>query len=71
MHQLIDGQTNCATLHLVVKEFDSNIKSNVKNELNEHGISHVTVEMETILETCKEKNCSIKSTNSHSHHHNH
>ena len=68
----IDGEINLATLHLVVKEYDSNIKEKVKEELSEHGITHVTIEMETENENCKEKTCDIKQLehkcNCHHHH---
>ena len=67
----LDGETNCATLHIVVKDYNSNIKNNVKDELVEHGISHVTIEMETDLENCNEKNCEIKKHECHCHHHHH
>ena len=67
----IDGETNLATLHLVVKEYDSTIKEKVKEELNEHGISHTTIEMETEKENCKEKTCDIKQREDHSHCHHH
>lgn len=67
----IDGETHCATLHVVVKNFDSQIKSAVKEEMKEHGIAHITVEMESDLEECNEKACEIKRqvTNCHHHHH--
>ncbi len=67
----IDGEINLATLHLVVKDYDSNIKEKVKEELSGHGISHTTIEMETETENCKEKTCDIKQKENHSHcHHN-
>lgn len=56
----IDGEINCVSLHVVVNEIDSKIKNNVKEELEEHGISHVTVELETVEETCDEKVCNVK-----------
>jgi cobalt-zinc-cadmium efflux system protein len=65
----IDGETHCATLHVVVSEMDSKITTAVKNEMREHGISHVTVEMET--EECEEKICTIKQEKPHCHHHHH
>ena len=41
-----------------------------KEELKEHGISHVTIEMESCLEDCKEQSCLIKSqTSNHCNHH--
>ena len=56
----LDLQINCATLHVVVKEINSSIKTKVKEELKEHGISHVTIEMEKEDEICTELNCEIK-----------
>lgn len=66
----LDGETNCATLHVVVNEYKEEIKNTVKEELAEHGITHSTIEIETKLEDCKEKSCEIKkATNTHCHHH--
>lgn len=67
----LDGETNCATLHVVVEKFDVNIKVEVKNELMEHGITHTTVELETPLENCKETSCNVKKEITHCHHHHH
>jgi cobalt-zinc-cadmium efflux system protein len=67
----LDGQVNCATLHLVVEEINNDIKRIVKEEFNEHGISHVTIEMETTLEECSEKTCEIKRQVGNCHHHCH
>ncbi len=67
----IDGETNLATLHLVVKEYDKRIKEKIKEELSEHNISHVTIEMETENENCKEKTCDIKQPEHHSRCHHH
>lgn len=38
----IDGYNNFASLHVVVKEYDCSLKYKVKEELEEHGISHST-----------------------------
>lgn len=68
----LDGEINCATLHLVVNSYNAEIKNMVKEELNEHGISHVTIEMESDMEECEEENCNVKVRNSTCHHcHNH
>ena len=69
----IDGEINCATLHLVVKEKRRKIMIKVKEELEEYEISHTTIEMETPKESCNEISCGIKMENKschHSHHHN-
>ena len=67
----LDGENNCATLHVLVKEYNAEIKNRVKEELKEHGISHVVVEMESSEERCEEINCGIKQSTSHCHHHHH
>lgn len=67
-----DGENNYATLHVVVNEYNPQIKHAVKEELKEHGVSHTTVEMETTNEHCHEENCVVDiNTNSHGHHHHH
>lgn len=65
----IDGGNHCATLHVVAERMDNSIKSAVKEELNEHGIAHVTVEMETLEDECNEKACHVKTSIPHCHHH--
>ena len=65
----IDGQINCATLHVVANEYNAQIKERVKEEFKEHGILHVVVEIETDKEKCEHKTCEIKSHESHHHHH--
>lgn len=65
----IDGYNNFATLHIVVKKYDDKIKKEVKEELNEHGICHSTIEMELENEDCDDKNCEIKTEVTHHHHH--
>lgn len=67
----LDGEINCATLHIITQALESRIKSKVKEELAEHGISHVTIEMETEEETCQERFFDIKSSVSHGHCHHH
>ena len=67
----LDGQINCATMHIVCNEYDSKIKQLVKEELEEHGVSHTTIEMETIHEHCHEKECNVKRCEEHCHHHHH
>ncbi len=65
----IDGEINCATLHLVVNELNSEVKMKVKEEMRGHGVSHTTIEMETVVENCEEKSCDIKKENNRCHHH--
>ena len=67
----LDRQINCATLHIITQTFDSKIKSQVKEELFKHGISHVTIEMENEEENCQDRICNVKSNVSHGHCHHH
>lgn len=67
----LDGEINCATLHLVVNELNSSVKNQVKKEMKEHDISHVVIEMESDIENCEEKICDIKNENKQYHHHCH
>lgn len=68
----LDGINNYATMH--VKANTNNViklKKEIRKELLEHGINHVTIEIEEKDEDCKELECIIKSTNSIHHHHHH
>ncbi len=65
----IDGYNNYATMHVVIEKNSKNIKEKIKKELKEHNIGHVTIEIEEKEENCTEKNCEIKQTKSHNHHH--
>ena len=53
----INGEENHATLHVVVKKYDKNIKNTVKEVLKKHGISHSVIEIEEADEGCQEKIC--------------
>jgi cobalt-zinc-cadmium efflux system protein len=66
----VDGFNNRATLHVVADGDFKEIKKAVKEEMQEHGIAHTTVECETPLEDCHEKECAC-DTSEHSHHHHH
>ena len=58
----LDGRKNCATMHVVTKEASEKIKQDIRAELQEHGIGHVTLELEFESESCSEKQCGIAST---------
>lgn len=51
----LDGISNCATMHIVLKKEDNKIKDKVRKELLEFNISHVTIELEDINEDCSDK----------------
>ncbi len=68
----IDGFNNYATMHVVTDAKDLNkLKQTIKEELNEHGISHTTIEIEDKDTPCNEHECSIKTDTTHHHHHHH
>ncbi len=67
----IDGTKNYATMHIVTESDSHQIKEKVRDELKEHGIIHVTLELETPDEYCDEKECCINFENTGHHHHHH
>ena len=68
----MDGYNNYATLHVVTSGENQNIKSEIREELEEHGIVHVTIELEKEDEVCGEAECHVKENhNEHGHHHHH
>lgn len=67
----IDGTKNYATMHIVTNGNTSILKSLLKEELREHGISHATLEFESPTEACTEKICRTDYTAPHHHHHHH
>ena len=68
----IDGHNNFATMHVVTELDDTKIlKHEIKEELKEHGISHITIEIEEPGEECEEIECVINNKCEHKHHHHH
>ena len=69
----MEGQQHYATMHIVTSEDHHIIKEKIREELKEHGISHVTLELEQSGEHCEEKDCHIDhhTTSAHHHHHHH
>ena len=65
----IDGHNNYATMHIVAEGDSHNIKKQIREELKEHGIGHVTLEIEAKNEHCHEEHCHIEFTSSTHHHH--
>ena len=60
----LDGQNNYATLHIVTDGDAYTVKEKLREELSEHGISHVTIETETSSEQCLYRECNPRT---HSH----
>ena len=67
----IDGRTNFATMHIVTDAEQASIKEKVREELKEHGIAHVTLELESENEPCAFISCHATSEADHAHHHHH
>ena len=67
----IDGQHNYATMHIVAEGNAHEIKDKIRKELKEHGISHVTFELEDKNEHCHEEQCHIEPASHSEHHHHH
>lgn len=65
----IDGYNNYATLHIISN--NANIKEKIREELAEHNIKHVTIEIEKEDEHCNEKDCKISTEHIETHHHHH
>ena len=69
----MDGHNHYATLHVVTNGNPHEIKEKVREELQEHGISHATLELEVEGEPCHERACHVhfQSCAGHHHHHHH
>lgn len=66
----IDGVNNYGTMHVRInKNKNEDIKNKIKEELKEHGIDHVTIEIENEDEKCFEENCEVKVRKTAHHHH--
>ena len=67
----MDGQNHYATMHVVICGESHTVKEQVREELREHGIGHVTIETEAEGEHCHEMECTVESHSSCGHHHHH
>ena len=65
----IDGRNNYATMHVVVNGDSHTIKHNIRDELKEHGIGHITLEFEAEGEHCHDKLCHVDVVSSTERHH--
>lgn len=69
-----DGQNNYCTLHVVSDcENIHELKHRIREELEEHGVVHTTIELERTTEHCHEKECKAEYKPNHGccHHHHH
>ena len=67
----MDGNNRYATMHVVAKKNTRDIKDKIREELKEHGIEHVTLELESETETCNEELCRVNVISTCGHHHGH
>ena len=71
----LDGYNHYATLHVVAEDCDTAaLKQAIRKELEEHGIHHVTMELEKEGEACPEMDCNPRKPHAgcgHHHHHHH
>ena len=67
----IDGNHNYATMHVVANGDHHKIKDAIREELREHDISHVTLELEAEGEHCHEMECHVEHCEHPGHHHHH
>ena len=67
----MDGNSNYATMHVVINGDAHKIKHKIREELKEHGIGHVTLELEEEGEHCHEEHCHVEHRESDGHHHHH
>ena len=65
----IDESRAYATLHAVYTGEAHAIKEAIRTELKEHGIGHVTIELENEGEDCHERDCHMDEKEASSHHH--
>lgn len=67
----MDGVSHYATMHIVTNEDSHIIKDKVREELQEHGIAHVTLELEEEGEHCHAQHCHTETAPAGHHHHHH
>ncbi|MBQ7766284.1 MAG: cation transporter [Lachnospiraceae bacterium] len=67
----MDGNNNYASMHIVTDADARKVKAEIREELKEHGIGHVTLEFESSEEDCHEEHCHVEYEASAGHHHHH
>ncbi|MBR5445387.1 MAG: cation transporter [Clostridia bacterium] len=55
----LDGQSHCATLHIVTDSDPLQIRNTVRTELIQQGILHTVLEIETPAENCIHRYCTL------------
>lgn len=67
----MDGSHHYATMHVKTAADPHTIKAQIRRELSEHGIGHVTLELEEANEHCHHTHCHVDHAPSCGHHHHH
>ena len=67
----MDENHHYATMHIVTDADSHEIKEKVREELQEHGIGHATLELEAPGEHCHEQHCHVAHHTHSGHHHHH
>lgn len=67
----MDGNTNFSTMHVVVSGDVKKVKEKIREEMEEHGIVHTTIEVEDSSDDCCSLECTISSNTTGGHHHKH
>ena len=67
----LDGCLHYVTMHIVTSGDAHKVKAAVREELKEHGIFHVTLELESPEEPCPAKTCVVEYPCNHQHHGHH
>lgn len=68
----IDEANLLATMHIITDEIDLDlIKDKVRKEMNEHGIIHVTIEIENSKSVCSSEECHMEQNSKKAHKHSH
>ena len=65
----MDNHNHYATMHVVTNSASHTIKEKIREELQEHGIVHATLELEKEDEPCHEKTCRVHFSRPSGHHH--
>lgn len=67
----MDESNHYATMHIVAENGGHDLKDKIKEELKNHNICHVTLELEAPGEHCHSKVCHVENGGGCCHHHHH
>lgn len=67
----LDGINALATMHVVTDSDPHTVKDAIRHRIREHGITHITIELEASTEHCHEKHCHTEANAAPAHGHHH